>query len=75
MVHLPYLHRNDETEAFRNHRVDSISICFSTLVPVLAHTGQVRFCCTPTPEPVYSDFFSVFRIERRSDSDSELDAL
>ena len=71
MVYTPYLHKNDEKKAFRSHRVESISIFFTTLVPVLAHTGQVRFCCTPTPEPVYSDFFSVFRIERPPDSDSD----
>ena len=46
------MHRIDETKPFRSHRVDS-SICVSTLVIVVAHRGQVHFCCTPTPEPVY----------------------
>ena len=42
-----HLHRIDETKAFRSHRVE-------------CHTGQVHFFCTPTPEPVYSDFSVYF---------------
>ena len=35
-------------------------LCGLALVPVLAHTGQVHCCCTPTSEPVYSDFSVYF---------------